>query len=79
VLRDNLSESVGKGLHPDYAGCWFWKKVLVNVEAIMVDGNYSLDRPHNREPDVVLLSWDNGESYDKPTLQLVDAFPMKDG
>jgi hypothetical protein len=71
-------ESIGKGLHPDYANLWF-EEGASNVEAIMVR-NYSLDRPHNREAGCrPFIVGTNGESYDKPTKQLVDAFPMKDG
>lgn len=71
-------ESIGKGLHPDYANLWF-EEGGSNVEAIMVR-NYSLDRPHNREAGCrPFIVGTNGESYDKPTKELVDAFPMKDG
>ncbi len=71
-------KSIGKGIHPDYNGLWF-EEGNSNIEAIMVR-NYSLDRPHNREAGCrPFIVGTNGESYDKPTKQLVDAYPMKDG
>jgi hypothetical protein len=71
-------ESQGKGLHSDYAELWF-EEGNSNVEAIMAR-NYSLDKSHNREAGCrPFIVGTNGESYDKPTKGLVDAFPMKDG
>lgn len=71
-------ESQGKGLHPDYNGLWF-DEGGNNIEAIMAR-NYTLDQSHNREAGCrPFIVGTNGESYDKPTKQLVDAYPMKDG
>ena len=71
-------EANGKGLNPDFEGLWF-DESAGNVEAIMVR-RYTENFSHNREagcrPFVVGT---NGESYNKATKGLVDAFPMKDG
>lgn len=71
-------EGQGKGLHKSYGQLWF-DEGASNVEAIMVR-KYSDDVPNNREAGCrPFIVGTNGEAFDKPTKQLVDAYPMKDG
>ena len=77
AAKTNL-ESNGKGLHSSYADLWFDESAS-NPEAIIVR-KYTVDKAHNRDagcrPFVVGT---NGESWDKPTISHVEAYPMKDG
>lgn len=68
----------GKGLHSSYADLWF-DETEANPEAIMIK-RYTLDQSHNRDAGCrPFIVGTNGESFDKPTKSLVDAYPMKDG
>ncbi|WP_084668405.1 RagB/SusD family nutrient uptake outer membrane protein [Arenibacter nanhaiticus] len=73
-----LLSSNGKGLHPSYENLWFDESES-NPEAILIK-RYTLDQSHNRDAGCrPFIVGTNGESFDKPTKSLVDAFPMKDG
>lgn len=77
AAKTNL-EANGKGLHPDFENFWF-DESNSNVEAIIIR-RFNVDRTQNRDagcrPFVVGT---NGESWDKPTISILEAFPMKDG
>ncbi|GAA4306786.1 RagB/SusD family nutrient uptake outer membrane protein [Aestuariibaculum suncheonense] len=78
--KEALTELVaqGKGLNADYANLWFDESDS-NPEAIMVR-RYTTDKTTNRDVGVrPFVVGTNGESWDKPTLSLIEAFPMKDG
>ncbi|MDO5977386.1 RagB/SusD family nutrient uptake outer membrane protein [Flavivirga spongiicola] len=72
-------EGQGKGLHPSYSGMWF-DEGPGNPEAIMVT-QYSVDAGHandaGQRPWVVALG--TGYYFNKGTIGLFDAYPMKDG
>src|SRR5690606_12488714 len=72
-----LSED-GKGLHPNFSELWF-DETDGNPEAVMIK-RYTLDQSHRRDAGCrPFIVGTDGESFNKPTRSLVDAFPMKDG
>lgn len=71
-------EAQGKALHADYANLWFDESAS-NPEAVMIR-RYTANKHTSRDIGVrpFILGTD-GETWDRPTLSLVNAFPMKDG
>ncbi len=78
LAAKNALEAQGKGLHSSFADLWFDESAS-NVEAVLVT-QYNVDVTHLREagsrPFVVGT---NGEYFNKATIDMVNAFPMKDG
>lgn len=75
---DTLVKS-GKGLMPDFGGLWFVEG-NANTEAVMTTRFNNPGRTHSR--DAAVRPLDEAQNYtgaDQPTLELVNAFPMKNG
>ncbi|WP_207763886.1 RagB/SusD family nutrient uptake outer membrane protein [Flagellimonas pacifica] len=72
------ADANGKGLHSSYSQLWF-DESDANPEAIMIK-RFAGDETHVREAGCrPFIVGTNGESFDRPTKSLVDAYPMKDG
>ncbi|MBS0028189.1 RagB/SusD family nutrient uptake outer membrane protein [Chitinophaga sp. 22321] len=75
---DTLVKS-GKALMPDFGGLWFVEG-NANTEAVMITRFNNPGRTHSR--DAAVRPLDEASNYtggDQPTLDLVNAFPMKNG
>ena len=71
-------EGQGKGLHPSYSGMWF-DEGPSNPEAIMVT-QYSVDAGQRYDAGCrPFIVGTNGEYWNKGTIDLFDAYPLKDG
>ncbi|PCI34698.1 MAG: hypothetical protein COB60_05760 [Flavobacteriaceae bacterium] len=71
-------EGQGKGLYPDYAELWFDESDS-NSEAIIIR-RYTTDKTHSRDVGVrPFVTGTSGESWDKPSIGIAEAYPMKDG
>jgi len=70
--------SDGKGLHANYAALWF-DESDGNREAIIIR-RYTLNKPTSRDAgDRPFVTGTNGEATDRPTMSLMETYPMKDG
>jgi len=75
---DTLVKS-GKALMPDFGSLWFVEG-NANTEAVMITRFNNPGRTHSR--DAAVRPLDEASNYtggDQPTLDLVNAFPMKNG
>ncbi|MCG8310135.1 MAG: RagB/SusD family nutrient uptake outer membrane protein [Cytophagales bacterium] len=68
--------SQGKELYPDYDNIWYDEG---NSECIMVHQYYYPDHVHNENFVRPIWATANAVGGDRPTLELVNAFPMRDG
>jgi len=66
----------GKALHPDYASIWFSE---LNSEAVMVHRYFNPGHTSNQNSMRPLYATRDDVNADRPTLELVNAFPMNDG
>lgn len=74
----NHLEANGKGLYGNYEDLWF-DESNANSEAIIIR-RHTTDKEHSRDAGVrPFVVGTNGESWDKPTIDIANAYPMKDG
>ncbi|WP_460545708.1 RagB/SusD family nutrient uptake outer membrane protein [Echinicola sediminis] len=66
----------GKALHHDFAGIWFSE---LNSETVMVHRYFNPGHTNNQNIMRPLYATKDAVGGDRPSLELVNAFPMKDG
>ena len=75
AAKDFLVEQ-GKGLYSPYKDIW---DVELNMEHVMIR-RFNFPQSYYSQAGVIPLTWSSGNAgQDKPSLELVNAFPMKDG
>lgn len=66
----------GKALHPDFADIWFSE---MNTEAVMIHRYFNPGHTNNQNFMRPLYATKDAVGGDRPTMELVNAFPMQDG
>jgi len=76
LAAKNFLDAHGKGLYPNYGKIWDDE---MNKEVIMVR-RYNYPQSTYFQGGLMPLNWSKDDvGYDRPSLELVDAFPMKNG
>lgn len=76
LAAKNFLDAHGKGLYPNYGKIWDDE---MNKEVIMVR-RYNYPQSTYFQGGLIPLNWSKDDvGYDRPSLELVDAFPMKNG